>query len=40
MRPKANEGVRALVACMRKRLTTLDAMVRSNTPWDNSLHRT
>ncbi|UTV54657.1 IS110 family transposase [Burkholderia arboris] len=30
----------ALVACMRKLLTMLNAMVRSNTPWDNSLHRT
>ena len=28
----------ALVACMRKLLTTLNAMVRTNTPWDNSLH--
>lgn len=28
----------ALVACMRKLLTTLNAMVRSNKPWDNSLH--
>jgi transposase len=30
----------ALVACMRKLLTTLNAMVRSNKPWDNSLHGT
>ncbi|AOJ04831.1 hypothetical protein WS70_24035 [Burkholderia mayonis] len=30
----------ALVVCMRKPLTMLNAMVRSNTPWDNSLHRT
>lgn len=28
----------ALVACMRKLLTHLNAMVRSNKPWDNSLH--
>jgi transposase len=28
----------ALVACMRKLLTTLNAMVRTNTPWDYSLH--
>ena len=28
----------ALVACMRKLLTTLNAMVRTNKPWDNSLH--
>ncbi len=28
----------ALVACMRKLLTTLNAMVRTNQPWDNSLH--
>ncbi|UBQ06382.1 transposase [Tepidimonas taiwanensis] len=28
----------ALVACMRKLLTMLNAMVRSNKPWDNSLH--
>lgn len=28
----------ALVACMRKLLTTLNAMVRTNTHWDNSLH--
>jgi transposase len=28
----------ALVACMRKLLTTLNAMVRSNKPWDSSLH--
>ena len=28
----------ALVACMRKLLTTLNAMVRTNRPWDNSLH--
>jgi transposase len=30
----------ALVACMRKLLTVLNAMVRTNKPWDNSLHRT
>jgi transposase len=30
----------ALVACMRKLLTTLNAMARSNMPWDNSLHGT
>jgi len=30
----------ALVACMRKLLTSLNAMVRTNKPWDNSLHRT
>lgn len=29
----------ALVACMRKLLTTLNAMVRTNKPWDRSLHR-
>jgi transposase len=28
----------ALVACMRKLLTTLNAMVRTNTPWSNSPH--
>lgn len=28
----------ALVACMRKLLTTLNAMVRTNQPWNNSLH--
>lgn len=28
----------ALVACMRKLLTMLNAMVRTNTHWDNSLH--
>ena len=28
----------ALVACMRKPLTTLNAMVRKNKPWDSSLH--
>lgn len=28
----------ALVACMRKLLTTLNAMVRTNTPWNRSLH--
>ncbi len=28
----------ALVACMRKLLTTLNAMARTNKPWDNSLH--
>lgn len=28
----------ALVACMRKLLTTLNAMVRTDTPWENSLH--
>ncbi|HAU57456.1 MAG TPA: IS110 family transposase, partial [Comamonadaceae bacterium] len=27
----------ALVACMRKLLTTLDAMVRTGKPWDPSL---
>ena len=26
----------ALIACMRKLLTTLNAMVRSNKPWDSS----
>lgn len=30
----------ALVACMRKLLTVLNAMVRTSTPWDKSLHRT
>ena len=29
----------ALVACMRKLLTTLNAMVRTGKPWDPSLHR-
>ena len=28
----------ALVACMRKLLTTFNAMVRNNSHWDNSLH--
>ena len=28
----------ALVACMRKLLTTLNAMVRTNKHWDSSLH--
>ncbi len=28
----------ALVACMRKLLTTLNAMVRTKQPWDNLLH--
>ena len=28
----------ALVACMRKLLTTLNAMVKTNKPWDISLH--
>lgn len=28
----------ALVACMRKLPTALNAMVRTNTPWKNSLH--
>jgi transposase len=28
----------ALVACMRKLLTMLNAMVRTNTPWTDSLH--
>lgn len=28
----------ALIACMRKLLTMLNAMVRSNMPWDDSLH--
>jgi transposase len=30
----------ALVACIRELLTTLNAMVRTNKPWDNSLHGT
>lgn len=30
----------ALVACMRKLLTTLNAMVRTGKPWDKSLHCT
>lgn len=30
----------ALVACMRKLLTMLNAMVRTGKPWDASLHRT
>lgn len=29
----------ALVACMRKLLTVLNAMVRTGKPWDASLHR-
>ena len=29
----------ALVACMRKLLTMLNAMVRTGKPWDRSLHR-
>jgi transposase len=29
----------ALVACMRKVLTTLNAMVKTNKPWNKSLHR-
>jgi len=28
----------ALVACMRKLLTVLNAMVRSRKPWDQALH--
>lgn len=28
----------ALVACMRKLLTALNAMVRTNKPWNTSLH--
>ena len=28
----------ALVACMRKLLTILNAMVRTGKPWDESLH--
>ncbi|PCE31630.1 IS110 family transposase, partial [Burkholderia ubonensis subsp. mesacidophila] len=28
----------ALVACMRKLLTVLNAMVKTSTPWDSSLH--
>jgi transposase len=28
----------AIVACMRKLLTILNAMVRSKTPWDQTLH--
>ncbi|MBX3717184.1 MAG: IS110 family transposase [Burkholderiales bacterium] len=28
----------ALVACMRKLVTTLNAMVRTNKPWDSSFH--
>jgi transposase len=27
-----------LVACVRKFLTTLSAMVKNNKPWDGSLH--
>jgi len=30
----------ALVACMRKLLTTLNVMVKTNKPWDKSLHGT
>lgn len=29
----------ALIACMRKLLSILNAMVRSGTPWDDSLHQ-
>jgi transposase len=29
----------ALVACMRKMITILNAMARSNTPWNPALHR-
>jgi transposase len=29
----------AIVACMRKLLTMLNAMVKTNPPWDDSLHR-
>jgi transposase len=29
----------ALVACMRKLLTMLNAMVRTGKPWDASLHK-
>ncbi|MCS6930501.1 MAG: IS110 family transposase, partial [Saprospiraceae bacterium] len=28
----------AIVACMRKLLTILNAMVRTGKPWDDSLH--
>jgi transposase len=28
-----------VVACMRKLLTMLNAMVKTNPPWDDSLHR-
>jgi len=28
----------ALVACMRKLLTTLNAMVKTSKPWDKSFH--
>jgi transposase len=28
----------ALVACMRKLVTMLNAMVKTNKPWDTSLH--
>ncbi|MCL2525201.1 MAG: IS110 family transposase, partial [Betaproteobacteria bacterium] len=28
----------AIVACMRKLLTILNAMVRTGKPWDESLH--
>jgi transposase len=30
----------ALIACMGKLLTTLNAMVRIHQPWNNSLHAT
>jgi len=30
----------AIVACMRKLLTILNAMVRTRSNWDSSLHRT
>jgi len=29
----------ALVACMRKLLTTLNALVRTNKAWDSSVHQ-
>ncbi|MGZ5240034.1 MAG: IS110 family transposase, partial [Caldimonas sp.] len=28
----------ALIACMRKLVTILNAMVKTNKPWDKSLH--
>ena len=28
----------ALIACMRKLVTILNAMVKNNKPWDKSLH--
>ena len=38
LRARGKLGKVALVACMRKLLTTLNAMVKTNKPWDKSLH--